>query len=79
MLESLKHNKWNLRWVIYFKDCYVTFLHCSHTDVAEVVLSKCIKTTKKQNGTYVKKYYYEFLDDYHSKSRSKQKKDETAE
>ena len=38
------------------------------TDVAEVVLNRCMVTIKKQNGTYVKKYYYEFLDDYHNKS-----------
>ncbi|XP_065895664.1 transient receptor potential cation channel subfamily A member 1 homolog [Dysidea avara] len=37
-------------------------------DVAEVVLNRCMVTIKKQNGTYVKKYYYEFLDDYHNKS-----------
>ena len=42
----------------------------SHTDVAEVVLNRCMLTIKKQNGTYVKKYYYEFLDDFHSKSHA---------
>jgi len=36
------------------------------TDVAEVVLNRCITTIKKHNGTYVKKHYYEFLDDFHS-------------
>ena len=40
----------------------------SLTDVAEVVLNKCIITIKKQNGVYVKKYYYEFLDDVHYKT-----------
>ena len=40
------------------------------TDVAEVVLNRCIITIKKQNGVYVKKYYYEFLDDFHNRSHT---------
>jgi len=47
----------------------------SYADAAEIVLSKCITTVKKPNGTYVKKYHLEFLEDFRSKSLMKRHKD----